>query len=233
MTVRNAKNEIAGYRNLTIVQNENYFKYSTDSILLAEFVNLKLSTKKILEIGCGNGPILLILSTKTNAKLYGVEIQKEIFDLATESVSLNKKESQIEIINDDINNYYKKCESDTFDIIVSNPPYFKVNKNSILNQNDVKTNARHEILLNIDDVIKVSKKLLKNNGSLVIVYKSDRIIELIKKMEFYNFSIKRIQFVYSKLDSDSNLVLIDATKNGKDSVKILPPIFLENNNKTL
>ena len=227
MNAENVVNDIAGYRNLKIVQNDKYLKYSTDSILLAEFVDLKLTTKKILEIGCGNCPILLILSTKTKAQLFGIEIQKEIYDLAKKSVALNKRESQIKLINNDIKNYYTNCESDTYDIIVSNPPYYKLEEKSVLNQSEIKTNARHETLLKLEDIIKISKKLLKNNGSLVLVYKSDRIIELIKQLESSNFSIKRLQFVYTRKNRNSDLVLIDATKNGRDSVKILPPIFLD------
>lgn len=226
MNAKNVINEIAGYEYLKIYQNDQCLKYSLDSILLANFVNLKLTTKKILEIGCGNCPILLILSTKTNAELYGIEIQKEVYELGKMSVSINKKEFQIKLINDDVRNFYLKNESDIFDIIVSNPPYNKVYNDSILNESDTKTNARHETLLKLEDIIKISKKLLKNNGSLVFIHKSDRLTEIIKLLSDNNFSVKRIQFIYPKKDTNSNLVLIDATKNGKDTAKILPPIIV-------
>jgi tRNA1Val (adenine37-N6)-methyltransferase len=221
-------NEIAGYENIKIFQNDECLKYSLDSILLAEFVNVKLTTKNILEIGCGNCPILLILSMRTNAKLFGIEIQKEVFKLAKKSVNINKKQNQIELINGDVKDYYKKSESDVYDIIVSNPPYNKINEYSLLNQSDKKTNARHEKLLKFEELVKISKKLLKNNASLVFIHKSERLTEIIKVLNDNNFSIKRLQFIFPKKNTNSNLVLIDATKNGKDTVKIMPPIILEN-----
>ena len=227
MSVKNVINEIAGYETLKIYQNQDCLKYSLDSILLAEFVNIKLTTKNILEIGCGNCPILLILSTRTNAKLYGIEIQKKVYELGRQSIKINNKENQITIINDDVNNFYLKSESDVFDIIVTNPPYNKISDKSILNDSILKINARHETLLKLVDTIKVSKKILKNNGSLVFIHKSERIAEIIKILNENNFAIKRIQFIYPKENKNSNLVLIDATKNGKDTAKILPPLIVE------
>ena len=93
---------LLGYDNLKIIQDPDMFNFSIDSVLLPNFATINTKTKKILDIGCGNAPIPLILSQKTNAQIIGVEIQKEVSEMARESVKINNLENQIEIINDDI-----------------------------------------------------------------------------------------------------------------------------------
>ena len=220
-------NDLVYFNNLKIVQNKEYFNFSLDSVLLPNFCIVNKKTK-ILDICTGNAPIPLILSLKTNEKIYGCEIQKEIYELSQETIKINKLENKIEILNIDAKDLINKFETDTFDLITCNPPYFKLNKDSIINDNNVKSIARHEIKITLDDIIKISKKLLKNNGSLSIVHRTDRLIEIIKKMEENNIKVKRIRFIYPKKDKESNLVLIDGHKNGQEGLKILPPLYVHN-----
>ena len=222
-------NDLLYYDNLKIVQNKNYFNFSLDSVLLPNFVELNTNTKNILDLCTGNAPIPIILSTKTKAKIIGVEIQKEIYDLALESVKINNIDS-IEILNKDAKELINNYETDTFDLITCNPPYFKNSNESIKNDNKVKSIARHELSINIEDVIKISKKLLKNGGSLCIVHRTERLIEIIELMKKNNIEPKRIQFVYPKLTKESNLVLIDGRKNGKSGLKLLPPLIVHHEN---
>ena len=136
-------NYLLDYKNLKIYQNTNMFSFSLDSVLLPNFVTLNKNIKKVLDIGCGNAVIPLILSTKTNALITGVEIQKESFDLAIKSVEYNNLRNKIEIINEDINIYAKNLETEIFDVITCNPPFFKYNNTSKINDNEQKTIARH------------------------------------------------------------------------------------------
>ncbi len=227
-------NDLVGYKNLKIVQVNEYFNFSLDSVLLANFVNINDKTKNILDLGTGNAPIPLILSTKTKEKIIGVEIQKEIYNLAVESVSINKLDNQIKILNIDIKDLlsYYKCES--FGLILSNPPYFKKIDTSILNKNKVKTNARHETLINLEDIISISSKLLVNKGTFALVHRTERLAEIIEILRKYRLEPKRIRFVFSKKDSESNLVLIEAKKNTNIGVKVLSPLIVhdENSNYT-
>jgi len=142
-------NYLLGYKNLKIYQDTEMFNFSLDSVLLPNFITIPKDAKNIMDIGTGNAPIPLILSTKTNAKIIGVEIQKEASILAKKSVKLNKIDNQITIINEDINKLKDKYPSDYFDVITCNPPFFKVNEKSKFNKNDYKTIARHEITLNL------------------------------------------------------------------------------------
>lgn len=221
-------NDLVYYDNLKIVQNKNYFNFSLDSVLLPNFVFLGQNTKMILDLCTGNAPVPLILSTKTDAKIYGVEIQKDIYDMAVESVKINNLENRIELINDDAKNIINRFETDTFDVITCNPPYFKCSDTSLKNANDVKSIARHEIMIELEDVIKVARKLLKNGGSLCMVHRTDRLIEIIEIMRKHNIEPKRLQCIYPKKDSESNLILIDGKKNGNVGLKVLSPLYVHN-----
>ncbi len=221
-------NDLVYYDNLKIVQNKNYFNFSLDSVLLPNFVFLGQNTKMILDLCTGNAPVPLILSTKTDAKIYGVEIQKDIYDMAVESVKINNLENRIELINADAKNIINRFETDTFDVITCNPPYFKCSDTSLKNANDVKSIARHEIMIELEDVIKVARKLLKNGGSLCMVHRTDRLIEIIEIMRKHNIEPKRLQCIYPKKDSESNLILIDGKKNGNVGLKVLSPLYVHN-----
>lgn len=223
-------NYLLGYKDYYIVQNTDMFNFSLDSVLLPNFATINTNVKNILDIGCGNAPIPLILSTKTNANIIGVEIQKEVYELALKSVKINNLESRIKIINGDINEIYDSFETETFDIITCNPPFFKVSDGSNFNDSDYKTIARHEIKLNLDQIFKISKKLLKNNGNIVMVHRPERLVDIIISMKKYNIEPKRIQFVYPKKDKDANILLIEGKKNGRPGIKIEPPIYTHDEN---
>ena len=218
-------NYLLGYKNLRIMQDNEMFNFSLDSVLLPNFVTINKKIDKILDIGCGNAPIPLILSTKTKAKIIGVEIQKESYDLAVESVEMNNLENQIEIVNQDINEYYKFDKTDSYDIITCNPPFFKYIESSNINKNDYKTIARHEIKLNLDNIFNIAKKLLKNNGVIAIVHRPERLVEILEIMKKNNIEPKRIRFVYPKKDMEANILLIEGKKNGNPGLKILPPLY--------
>ena len=223
-------NYLLGYKDYYIVQNTDMFNFSLDSVLLPNFATINTNVKNILDIGCGNAPIPLILSTKTNANIIGVEIQKEVYELALKSVRINNLESRIKIINGDINEIYDSFETETFDIITCNPPFFKVSDGSNFNDSDYKTIARHEIKLNLDQIFKISKKLLKNNGNIVMVHRPERLVDIITSMKKYNIEPKRIQFVYPKKDKDANILLIEGKKNGRPGIKIETPIYTHDEN---
>lgn len=221
---------LLGYDNLKIIQDSDMFNFSIDSVLLPNFATINTKTKKILDIGCGNAPIPLILSQKTNAQIIGVEIQKEVSEMARESVKINNLENQIEIINDDILKLKDKLETDSFDLITCNPPYFKVKDTSKFNKNDYKTIARHEVTLNLEQVLKIAKKLLKNDASIALVHRPERFVDIITLMRQNNLEPKKLRFVYPKKGQNANVILIEGTKNGKPGLKILEPLYIQDEN---
>lgn len=227
MNVENVINDLVGYDNLKIVQNSNYFNFSLESVMIPRFCVLK-NNMKIIDFCTGNAPIPMILSTLTDSNIIGVELQKEIYNLAVQSVKINNLEDRITLLNMNVLDIFNVYETDSFDLITCNPPYFRVNEFSNLNNNMIKSIARHEIEIKLEDICRISKKLLKNNGSLVLVHRTDRLSEIINMLLKYNLQPKRIRFLYPKELENSNLVLIDARKNGNIGLKMLPPLICHN-----
>lgn len=224
-------NNLLEYEDLKIFQDPQGFKFSLDSVLLANFVTINLRTKKILDIGTGNAPIPLILSSKTKAHIVGIEIQTESYMLAKESVKVNGLEHQIEIRNEDIMDYYNQSSSDIYDLIVCNPPYFDTKNDKYINKNKNKSIARHTISLNISKLCLISRKLLKNGGLLAIVHRPENLLDILEEMRKNNIEPKRIQFVYPYSNKKANILLIEGAKNGNKGLKILDSVYIYDENR--
>lgn len=212
-----------GYK---IVQKSDYFKFSLDSMLLANFVSINMTDSKLLDFCTGNCPIPIILSNSIK-NIVAFEVQKEIYELGDESLKLNNI-NNVRLINDDIKNIGNYYNDGYFDIITCNPPYFKVIDSSRINDNSVKAIARHEILIKLEDIVSLAYKFLRDKGKLYIVYRPDRLMELLKLFDKYKFGVKKLQCCYNNSDSLSSMILIEAMKNGQDDLKILAPLYTEN-----
>ena len=139
--------ELLGYKNIKIIQDDEMFSFSVDSMLLADFIKTTYKTKNIIDLCCGNAPIPLFLTLKTKAQIIGIEIQKEVYELAKESIKLNNFDNQITMINQDLKGIHNQVGANKFDIVSCNPPYFKYIESSNINKNDYLTIARHEVKL--------------------------------------------------------------------------------------
>ena len=209
-----------GYK---LIQKKDGFRFSVDAVILSDFFS-PTKKGKILDIGCGNGIIPILLCSKEKGEdITGVEIQEENCELALKNVKLNNLEEYIKIENDDVKEYPK---GNTFDYIISNPPYMEVDgkKQNILS---CKSIARHELTLNLYDLIRNAKRLLKPVGSITLVHRSYRFTDISRILEDCGFSLKRVRFVYYSKDRNSNLVLVEAFKGKKCKLEIEPPLFLE------
>lgn len=221
-------NDLLNYNGYKIIQRTDGFNFSLDSVLLANFATVNKKVKKIIDLGCGNAPIPMILTTFTSAKIIGVDIQKISCDLALRSVKMNGLEEQIEIICDNYKNIHTKLGHDEFDLVVCNPPYFKVSETSNLNDSKMKEIARHETHATLDDVLYTAKVMLKNNGYFSMVHRPERLVEIFDKMKQHNIEPKRLRFVYPKVGSESNLILVEGRRNGKPGIKIEAPLYTHN-----
>lgn len=219
-------NDLLWDGDLKIYQNNDGFKMSIDSVLLSNFVTLNNNVKNILDIGTGNAPIPLMLSKRTNAKITGIEIQESSYALAVDNVLYNKLESRINIINADAKELNLK--NNFYDVIVCNPPYYKSNMKTANNLS--KKIARSEVLLSLEDIFKISRKVLKDKGNVAIVNKPSRVCDIITLMRKYSIEPKKIQFIYPKLTKAANLILIEGTKNGNPGLKLLNPFIVHEEN---
>ncbi|MCK9536112.1 MAG: tRNA1(Val) (adenine(37)-N6)-methyltransferase [Bacilli bacterium] len=219
--------ELLGYENIKIVQRKDMFNFSLDSILLADFVRVKRQNDKIIDLGCGNGPIPLFLTLKTKGKIVGIELQEEVYRLAKKSVEINHFENQITIINENIKNIYTIVGANVFNTVVSNPPYFKYCPTSNINKTPFLTIARHEVAITLDEIVNEAKKLLCDGGMLNMIHRTERLSEFIALLKKHNFGLKRLRFVYPKAGSLSALVfLAEAKSNRKDDVVVEAPLYV-------
>lgn len=217
-------NDLLNY-DFKIFQLKDAFKFSIDSVLLAEFVNINYRDEKILDLCTGNAPIPLILSTKFTKPIYGVEIQKDIFDLAVKSVKYNNVDN-VYLLNKDVKDLLDYFNF-KFDIITCNPPYFKCGKESLINKSNIKAIARHEIKITLEDIISISSKLLNFSGSLYLVHRCERLNEIFDLLKKYNFGLRRLQFVYDNFASNSCFLLIEAKYLCKNDLKVMAPIYID------
>lgn len=219
-------NDVLGYKNRKIYQDDNYFKFSIDGVLLANFVKYKLTTKKVLDIGTGTGIIPLILTMKSDVVVDAIEIQKELVELFTKTIEINHLDKSINLIHGDIKDYSTKSENlNKYDIVISNPPYFSKEQNKT-----IKDNAKHENFLSLEELIIASKKILKDRGFLYLIYNTARLDDIFNLLELNNFSISTLRFIHDTVDKPSKLVLIEASKNGNTMVKVLQPVVLYEKN---
>lgn len=221
-------NDLLGYHGMKIVQDTDWFNFSLDSVLLSQFVTINGGVENILDLGTGNAPIPLFLSKRTNANIVAVDIQKDCCLLAEESVKINNLESQIRVINDDIKNLKQHFSDGFFDVIVTNPPYFEVLDNGRINANDHKAIARHEISINLTQLIEIASYLLDNKGIFAMVHRTERLSEIIRILEENKLTVKKLKFIYSKEMSNSNMVLIECVKNARKGLKVLTPTIIHN-----
>lgn len=221
-------NDILGYKNRKIYQDNECFSFSLDSIMLANFATIRLRDKNIVDLGCGNGVIPLIMSLRTDKQIFGVEIQERLADMARKSVEFNKLSDQISVFNVNMKDFAKGNYFEYFDLVTCNPPYFKVNEKNYFNDSNEKKIARHEIEINLSDLLATARKLLKNNGNFAIVHRPERLMEILFEFRKNSIEPKRIQFVYENINKGSTLVLVEGQKNGKEGLKIENPIVMYN-----
>ncbi len=218
------------YKNLKIIQNKKGFCFGMDSILLSDFAKKIKKNAKVLDLGTGTGIIATLLCKKTRLKeILGIEKQKEVYEMAKRSIQLNQLENQFKILNEDILNLTNILEKNTFDAIVTNPPY-KKKDTGITNEEEKKIISRHETTATLEDFIKASKELLKDKGEFYMVHRPDRLVDILSLMRHYKIEPKTLRFVYSNETSEPKLILVKGIKNAKPFLKVQENLYIYNKN---
>ncbi len=209
--------------NLKIYQDSRFFKFSLDSILLANYINLR-NNINILDLGTGNGVIPLVLASKNESVLIdGVEIQSGVSTLAKRSVLHNGFEKRVKIIEMDLREIDNLYERESFDIVVSNPPYFSKN-NGQPSETDSYAFARHELNGSIKDFIVTASNMLKYRGSAYFVYNSDRLSEFLSLLSMNKLEPKKLKFIHARKNIKSNIFLVKATKGANQGLIVEPSL---------
>lgn len=211
---------------LKIIQNKNGFCFGMDSVLLSDFAKEIKKNSTILDMGTGTGILGILLSAKTqDTKITGIEIQPEVAEMARRSVKLNHLEERINIVCEDVKKLKEIYEAGSFDAIVTNPPYKKKGTGG-MNENEAKLISRHEITANLEDFISIASYLLKDQGSIYMVHRPERLADMMVNLRKYKLEPKNIKFVHPKQAKEPNLILVKATKNARPFLKVEKPIYI-------
>lgn len=214
------------FKNLKIIQNEDGFCFGIDSVLLSDFAKNIKKDSMVLDLGTGTGIIPILLCGKTKLKkVIGIELQEEVAKMAKKSIKLNNLEDKFDVINENILSLNKIYKNQTFDVIVSNPPY-KKKDTGIINENEKKIISRHEISANLEDFIKISKDLLKDKGEFYMVHRPERLVDIFELMRKYKIEPKILKMVYSYKNKEPKLILIKGVKNAKPFLKVESNLYI-------
>lgn len=208
-----------------IIQDPGRFCFGMDAVLLSGFAQVKKGEKAI-DLGTGTGIIPILLEAKTEGSEFtGLEIQPESADMATRSVRLNHLEDRVHIVTGDIKEASKLFGASSFEVVTTNPPYM-IGQHGIKNPGDAKAIARHEILCDLDDILRESAKLLKPQGRFYMVHRPFRLAEIFSKMVEYHIEPKRMKLVYPYVDKEPNMVLIEGLRGGKSRITVEKPLIV-------
>ncbi|MCR5100316.1 MAG: tRNA1(Val) (adenine(37)-N6)-methyltransferase [Butyrivibrio sp.] len=214
--------QIKGYH---IIQDPEKFCFGMDAVLLSDFAKAG-STDRVLDLGTGTGIIPILMAAKTDAKeLTGLEIQMASAEMADRSVQLNDLQNRVKIVQGDIKEAGSLFEAASFDVITSNPPYM-IGGHGLKNDDSPKAIARHELLCDLDDVIKAAARLLKMSGKFYMVHRPFRMADIIDTMRKYKIEPKRMRLVYPFLDKEPNMLLIEGVRGGKARMTVEKPLIV-------
>ncbi|CDF57180.1 tRNA1(Val) (adenine(37)-N6)-methyltransferase [Thermobrachium celere] len=218
-------------KGLKIIQNPDWFCFGIDAVLLSSYAVIR-KKDRVVDLGTGTGIIPLLVYGKYEPKeIIGVEIQKDVADMARRSIELNGLTDIIKIYEGDIKDCFKYIGINQFDVVVSNPPY-KKGSSGILNMSDTKAISRHEVLINIDELCFSASRLLKGGGRFYMIHRPERLKDIILALNNNKFTPKRIRFVHPKINKAPNMVLIESVKAGGDFLKIEEPLYVYNDDGT-
>lgn len=219
--------DVLNYDNLKIYQNDEWFCFSLDSVILANFPKIRYSVNRIAELGTGNAIVPLILSKRTKAFIDAIEIQSDLADLANKNVKYNELGHQIEVINIDMKDFsLDPLNHDKYELVLANPPYFSEDTSCKINDDIHKAIARHEICITINDLLKTAWRILKEGGRFAMVCRVDRFIEIIQLFKSFRFEVKYIRFVHDTINKPPALFYLEAVKLGKSGLMIDMPFVL-------
>ncbi len=210
---------------LMIIQNPSWFCFGMDAVLLSAFARVG-EGERVIDLCTGNGVIPLLLSARTKAShIDGLEIQKDIADMADRSVSYNRLSERITITDGDLKDAVEIYKAGSFNVVTCNPPYLKED-GGLINPTDHKAVARHEIMLSLSDVISVSAKLLVSGGHFYMVHRPFRLAEIFSEMVKERLEPKRMRMVYPAAAKEPNMVLIEGVRGGNSGMVVEKPLVI-------
>jgi tRNA1Val (adenine37-N6)-methyltransferase len=210
---------------IRIRQKKKGYRFTLDAAILADHVFLRKNQTVVdLGTGCGILPIILAYRFPT-VRLFGIEIQKDLAELAVTNVELNAMTDRITIVTADMRDCSIPLEPQTADVVLSNPPYCKAEAGRV-SPNMERTLARHEIMASLSDVLSTARRLLKPSGRVSLIYAAGRLVDLASQMRAFGLEPKRLRMIHSTEKRQAELVYVEGAKNGNPGVTVLPPLIV-------
>lgn len=204
-----------------------HFKLGTDCVLLADFVNTA-GRKKGIDLGCASGAIGLLLMQKSERlHMTGLEINARAAELAEENMKINSLSERSGIVTGDIRKCRELFKAGSFDLVVSNPPYFPLGSGK-LSPDKERAAARGETECNLKDICAAASYLLHTGGSFCLVHKPERLAEVCCAMSQAGIEPKRLRLVCNKAQSAPSLILVEGRRGGKPGLKLEASLILSN-----
>ena len=208
-----------------LFRQSEHFRLGTDSVLLADFTQLR-GAERGIDLGCGSGILSLLLAQKSaGLSMTGLELQPEAAAAARENAALNGLEGRIELLEGDIRQHRSLFRAGSFDLAVSNPPYFPADRGAVAPRAD-RAAARPEANCSLSELCEAAAFLLRTGGSFFLVHRPERLSELCVCLSAHGLEPKRLRLVCHRADSAPSLVLLEARRGGRPGLKIEPPLVL-------
>jgi len=208
-----------------IIQSRHGYRFSLDSVLLAHFPDLE-AVAQAVDLGTGSGVIPLILGARSpHLKVAGVELQPGMADRARRTMKLNRVEDRITIIEADIREIEKHLSGGYAELVLSNPPFWKRGQGKV-SRHPEQAIARHELCLELGEVWSKGAYLLRPGGHMAVIQPVSRMMESLAHIEKQGLGIYRLRMVHAFREREAGLVLLEAVKQKRPALKILPPLII-------
>lgn len=206
------------FKGISIIQDPSAYCFTSDSVLLANLVSAnKKST--VIDLCSGSGIVGILVNLKCSPKrTVCVELQSYLADMCERSIKYNDL-TNIEVLQSDVKVAYEVLGREVADIITANPPYYRLNEGQISNDERISI-ARHEMRLNLSELISSANKLLKFGGRFYVVYRADRLAELITELTANKLEPKEIICVQPTSKKEIDTVLVVAKKGAEKGVRV-------------
>jgi len=210
---------------LKTIQNPDWFKYGTDSVLLAHFAQVK-HKNTVLDLGTGSGVLALLLWGRYQPRhITGIEIQPGVADMARRSVKLNELEHVIDIVQGDYVDYKSIPHVGRYDVVIANPPYMQAGSGE-RSMDEPNRIARHEVTMTLNGLMNAASHALNSGGKFFMVHVPYRLAEIVAAMQAHRMEPKRLRMVQPFADKPPNLMLIEGAKDGRSGVKWEPTLYM-------
>ena len=209
-----------------IIQNQNEFCFSMDSVLIAHFPKFKKNAR-VIDLGTGTGVIPLLIADDVK-EICAVELNSRMADLARRNVELNSLSEKISVVEGDYRKHRELFKAESFDAAIANPPYTPITDGEANKISGI-ARARHEFTATLEDVVKAARYVLKFHGAFYMIHLAARLCEIVDALHRHQMEMKLLRLIQPKAGRDANLIMLEAVVGANvGNLKILPPLIVHN-----